>query len=282
MKKATTTTTLLSALALVLGACAPAETGSRFPAGVTVRSIDEIVAQAPQVSNFASDGSASLPIRTSVPVACTIVYGTTPQFGAVSFDQDMSGGVHQDHNPLLSGLEPETTYYFRLQGIDASGVIYLSDTMTFTTPPRVVAEVNNLASAALGAEIIGFSSAYGNAAPDATWGVASAFDDNPNTAWSSAGDGDNAWVEVKLARPALVTAVSFHSRSMADGSATTRAFSVTTESGQVYGPFEVPDTRAPHEFATAFEAETLRFALLETTGGNTGAIDIAVHGEFLE
>ena len=229
MKKATTTTTLLSALALVLGACAPAETGSRFAAGVTVRSIDEIVAQAPQVSNFASDGSASLPIRTSVPVACTIVYGTTPQFGAVSFDQDMSGGVHQDHNPLLSGLEPETTYYFRLQGIDASGVIYLSDTMTFTTPPRVVAEVNNLASAALGAEIIGFSSAYGNAAPDATWGVASAFDDNPNTAWSSAGDGDNAWVEVKLARPARITAVSFHSRSMADGSATTRCIDCPQE-----------------------------------------------------
>lgn len=268
-----------------IAACSPApapQPQSALPEGVVVRSIDEIIAQPLEVTNFANDGSATLPIQTNIPVACTIVYGTTPQFGSVSLDQDMDGGTHSNHNPLLSGLEPETKYYFRVQGVDSSGVIYVSDVMTFTTPPRSTTEVKNLASPALGAEIIGYSSAYGNAAPNAAWGVGNAVDDNPNTAWSSAGDGNNAWVEIKLARPARVTAVSFHSRSMSDGSAITLAFTVKTDSGETFGPFELPDASKPYQFDVAFEAQTLRFELVETTGGNTGAVDIAVFGEFIE
>lgn len=264
-----------------LAACSPTSQPT-LPNGVTVRPIDEIISQPLEVTNFANDGSAALPIHTNVPVACTIVYGRTMQFGSVSLDQDMAGGTHSDHNPLLSGLEPETQYYFRLQGVDAAGVIYVSDVMTFTTPPRSTTEVKNLASPALDAEIVGYSSAYGNAAPNAAWGVGNAFDDNPNTAWSSAGDGNNAWVEIKLARPARVTAVSFHSRSMSDGTAITLAFTVTTNTGETFGPFELPDASKPYQFDVAFEAQTLRFELVETTGGNTGAVDIALFGEFIE
>jgi hypothetical protein len=172
--------------------------------------------------------------------------------------------------------------YYRVQGIDASGVLYISEVMTFETPPRVARDVENLASAALGAEVIGYSSAFGDAAPEATWGVGSAFDDNPNTAWSSAGDGDGAWVEVQLARRAHVEAVSFRSRSMSDGSAITRSFTVTTESGEVFGPFDLPDADQPHRFDLALEAQSLRFDFVDTTGGNTGAVDIAVFGEFVE
>lgn len=268
-----------------IAACSPApapQSQSALPEGVVVRSIDEIVAQPLEVTNFANDGSATLPIQTNIPVACTIVYGTTPQFGSVSLDQDMNGGTHSNHNPLLSGLEPETKYYFRVQGVDSSGVIYVSDVMTFTTPPRSTVETKNLASPALGAEIIGYSSAYGNAAPDAAWGVGNAFDDNPNTAWSSAGDGNNAWVEVKLAQHARVAAITFHSRSMSDGTAIALAFTVTTDSGEVFGPFELPDASKPYQFDVAFEAQTLKFELVNTTGGNTGAVDIAVFGEFIK
>ena len=39
----------------------------------------------------------------------------------------------------------------------------------------------------------------------------------------------------------------------------TLAFTVTTENGEVFGPFEVPDTSQPFEFDVAFEAQTLRF-----------------------
>jgi hypothetical protein len=134
----------------------------------------------------------------------------------------------------------------------------------------------------LGAEIIGYSSAYGNAEPSDRWGATSAFDNNPNTEWSSAGDGNDAWIEVKLAQSAHIDAISFQSRAMSDGSAITLAFTVTTDSGETYGPFEVADTSQPFEIDMVFDAQTLRFDLFDTTGGNTGVVDIAVYGEFLE
>ena len=76
--------------------------------------------------------------------------------------------------------------------------------------------------------------------------------------------------------------VSFHSRAMPDGSAITLAFTVTTDNGEVVGPFDVPNTSQPFEFELAFEAQTLRFELVDTTGGNTGVVDIAVFGTLIE
>jgi len=256
--------------------------GSALTEGIIFRSMDKIIEGPLEVTNFASDGSATLPIHTMVPVACTVVYGTTPEFGSLTLDQDMAGGTHSDHNPLLSGLEPETTYYFRVQGVDDDGNIYLSEVMTFTAPPLDDSPVENLASPLHGAEITGYSSAFGGAAPDERWGAASAFDDNPNTEWSSAGDGDDAWIEIKLSQPARIAAVSFQSRAMPDGSAITLAFTVATEDGEIMGPFDVPDTSQSFEFEIAVEAQTLRFELVDTTGGNTGVVDIAVFGEFIE
>jgi hypothetical protein len=272
--------------ALVLVACAGGEETvvditSPLTEGITFESIDAIIDRELAVTNFANDGSASLPIHTSVPVACSVVYGTTPEFGFLSLDQDMAGGTHSDHNPLLSGLEPETTYYFRAQGVDDNGVVYLSDVMTFTTPPQEEAQTTeNLASAAMGAEIIGYSSAFGGADSSDRWGAGSAFDDNPNTEWSSAGDGNDAWVEVSLAQRARIDSVAFQTRSMSDGTAIAKAFTVTTDGGETLGPFELPDANEPYIFDVAIEAKTLRFSLVDTTGGNTGVVDIVVNGEF--
>lgn len=259
----------------------PSTEGGSLLEGYTFRSIDEIIDAELEVANFANDGTATLPIHTSVPVACTVVYGTTPEFGSLSLDQDMAGGTHSDHNPLLSGLEPETEYYFRAQGVDDDGIVYLSEVMTFTTPPEDTSQSENLASPDRGAEVIGYSSAFGDAGMLDRWGAGSAFDDNPNTEWSSAGDGSEAWIEVQLAGPARVDSVEFQSRSMSDGSAITRAFTVTTPEGEEYGPFDIPDTSSSYRFEVPFEAETLRFNLMETSGGNTGVVDIAVYGELL-
>lgn len=255
---------------------------SELPEGYSFRPIEEIIDTELEVTNFANDGTATLPIQTSIPVACTVVYGTTPEFGSLTLDQDMAGGTHSDHNPLLSGLEPETTYYFRTQGVDDLGNIYLSEVMTFTTPPTETSEAAsvNLASSENGAEIIGYSSAFGGAEPAERWGVGSAFDDNPNTEWSSAGDGNDAWVEVELAQSALIDTVEFHSRAMGDGSAIALMFTLTADNGEVYGPFDLPDGNSPYTFDVDIEAKTLRFDLVETTGGNTGVVDIAVYGKF--
>ncbi len=66
---------------------------------------------------------------------------------------------------------------------------------------------------------------------------------------------------------------------MSNGTAIALAFTVTTDSGETFGPYDLPDAENSFEFETAFEAKTLRFDLVETTGGNTGAIGIAVFGE---
>lgn len=248
----------------------------------TYRSIDEIIDGELEVTNFAGDGTASLPIKTSIPVACTVVYGPTPEFGSLTLDQDMAGGTHSEHNPLFSGLEPETTYYFRAQGVDDDGIVYLSEVMTFTTPPADTSQSENLASPDRGAEVIGYSSAFGDADMFERWGAGSAFDDNPNTEWSSAGDGSEAWIEVQLAGPARVDSVEFRSRAMSDGSAITRAFTITTGEGEEFGPFDLPDIDSNYRFEVPIEAQILRFNLMDTSGGNTGVVDIAVYGELLD
>lgn len=275
----------LAAVALLgLVACSSVETSdsSGVTEGYTFRSIDEIVDGDLAVTNFANDGTATLPVHTNIPVACSVVYGTTPAFGSLTLDLDMAGGTHSDHNPLLTNLEPETEYFYRFQGVDDAGTIYLSEVMTFITPPRKTSQTENLASPQNGAEIIGYSSAFGDAAPQDRWGAASAFDDNPNTEWSSAGDGNGAWIEVKLAGPARIDSVEFQTRAMGDGSAITHSFTIVTGDGQEYGPFDLPDASNSYRFEVPFEAETLRFNLMDTTGGNTGAVDIAVYGELLD
>jgi hypothetical protein len=273
---------LLFVLFLIAACSTGADDTNSLTDGYTFKSIDEIIDQELEVTNFAGDGSATLPIQTSIPVACTVVYGTTPEFGSLSLDQDMAGGAHSDHSPLLSGIEPETEYYFRVQGVDDDGIVYLSDVMTFTTPELEESESTNLASSGLGSVIVGFSSAFGGADLLDRWGAGGAFDDNPNTEWSSAGDGDEAWVEIKLAKRAQIDSVAFQSRAMNDGSAITKSFTITTGEGDEYGPYDLPDAGGAYTFDTAIEAQIIRFALTETTGGNTGVVDIAVYGQFID
>jgi hypothetical protein len=136
----------------------------------------------------------------------------------------------------------------------SAGVVYLSEVMTFTTPPAGTSVTENLASPAMGAEIVGYSSAFGDAGINDRWGAAAAFDDNPNSEWSSAGDGDEAWVEVKLDGRARVDSVEFQSRAMSDGSAITLAFTITTDDGEVLGPFAVPDANSSYDFDVSADA----------------------------
>lgn len=89
-------------------------------------------------------------------------------------------------------------------------------------------------------------------------------------------------MEVKLAQRATIDGVNFQTRSMGDGSAIALAFTITTDSGETFGPFGVPDASSSHNFEVEIEAETLRFDLVETTGGNTGVVDIVVYGEFVD
>jgi hypothetical protein len=248
-------------------------------AAINFRPIYDIIDTELLVSGFTNRGTATVPIETRIPVACTLVYGTTPAFGQLTLDQDMAGGTHSSHNPQLSGLEPKTLYYFRVQGVDNAGNISVSEMMTFTTPAFVAVETKNLLAAENGAEIMGVSSNWNSQDNEGRFGILSALDGDPSTAWSSDGDGSDAWVEVRLAQRSIIRQVEFWTRFMSDGTAQVFEFTVMTDSGDTYGPFTLPDPDQPYTFDVEFEAETLRFQVTDSSGGNTGAVEIAVYGE---
>jgi hypothetical protein len=60
------------------------------------------------------------------------------------------------------------------------------------------------------------------------------------------------------------------------------SFTVTTETGETFGPFDLDDASSLYEFDVDFAASSLRFDAVETNGGNTGFVDIYAFGEPLE
>lgn len=223
--------------------------------------------------------STRVEVTTLIPVNCLILFGETPDFGRVAQDSDMGdSGAHEDHSPVLTNLEPETTYYYRLQGSDTNGNFYVSDVFSFTTPPQSNEVSDNLLSPTRNADVLEVSSNFNDGANDSSFGILNAFDDDPNTQWSSNGDGNDAFFTVQLGSPSQIDTIGFWTRTMSNDTAQIFSFTVTTETGDVYGPFDLPDPEQSYEFDVDFVAETLRFDVIDSNGGNTGAIDIAVFG----
>lgn len=258
---------------LPLAACSPA---------MEVHGIEEVTAdQPPEITNITAR-DATLIFESSIPLACSVVYGETTDYGLIATDQDMAGGAHSNHSPLLTGLQPDTTYHFRVQGTGADGTFYMSEDMTFRTPPQDEATPTNYAALEEGARIVAVSSNFGGAANDERWGAQSAIDGNRGTAWSSDGDGSEAFLEIELARPIQLSAVEVWSRSMSDGTAQVLAFTLTTDRGQTLGPFRLDDPGASQRIEVDAPASSLRFEVEESTGGNVGLVEFAAYGTPLE
>ena len=237
-------------------------------AGVSAGPIDpfsDIQASEITVTPDPSGRSAVLEVDTTIDVACSVVYGTDETFGRIAVDSDMDGGAHADHHPVLGGLEPDTTYRYRLQGTAPDGQLYVSEVMTFATPAAAEGPRN----LALGATVSGVSSEW-----SAAFAADNAFDGDPSTEWSSRGDGNEAWVEIDLGTPQPIGEIIFRTRSMSDGSATTSSYRVTADD-VAYGPF-LADEPFGELRELGVEARVLRFDVETSTGGNTGATEILV------
>jgi hypothetical protein len=243
-----------------------------------VRSITEIVVSGPEFTDIKPE-RATLLVDTNIPVACAVVYGTTQDYGHIATDSDMAGGGHQDHHPLLTGLQPDTLYHARIQGVGPDGVLYQSEDYTFRTP---AAETNsegvNLALDENGGRVVGVSSNYGGGADDSSFGAANAIDGDAATQWSSDGEGDAAWIEIELAADTHVTRIGFWTRTMGS-SAQIESLQVTTDGGETIGPLELADAAQSYYFDTDFSAKRLRFQVVSSSGGNTGAVEIEIYGE---
>ncbi|MEQ1637930.1 MAG: fibronectin type III domain-containing protein [Methylococcales bacterium] len=231
---------------------------------------------APQITQLNSD-SARITYRASTPLACSVVYGTDRQFGAVATDPNMNGGALTEHHPVMTGLKADTDYFYRLQGTAANGNLYWSEIGSFHTPVAEATTHVNLAALSNGARVYKVSSNFGGVSNDKTWGANSAIDGSAASAWSSNGDGDNAFIEISLSNVAAIKTVEVWSRSMTDGSAKIRRFTVTVDSGQVFGPFTLASTDKAYSFDLNATTKNLRFNIVESSGGNTGLIEFGVY-----
>lgn len=264
-------------LASILIGCTPTPSAT---ASTNFKRMEDILPFAPTFDNITAN-SATVLATTNVPVVCAVTYGSTSAYGGIASDPEMNGGAVTDHRVPLTGLQSDTTYYARFQGVSADGTIYRSDEYTFHTLPAASNPNDNqpnLALAKNGATIVSVSSNYGGGANDSSFGALNAIDGNPATQWSSNGDGDKAWIEIALAATTHVTRVGFWTRTMGT-SAQIQSFQIVTDKGQAIGPFTLSDANQIYYFDTDFTAKQLRFEVVKSSGGNTGAVEIEVYGE---
>jgi hypothetical protein len=218
----------------------------------------------------ANGRSALVQVQTDPPTVCAIAYGRTASLGSIANDPSMGGTAISRHAVLLSGLTPNTIYRFRLTATDAQGRVFQTrELTTFTTTPSKPAALGR--DIAVGAKIVAVSSQWSNA-----YRAANAVDGVLSTEWSSAGDGDRAFITIDLGKRRKITGVSFSTRVMSDGSAITQTFAVVVDGDKRYGPFPAGDRRNPRTASVSFTGRRLRFEVVKSTGGNTGASEIQV------
>jgi hypothetical protein len=250
----------LAALGLLLSACGGDSAES------AVVDFAEIAASEPQFTFDPSATNARLDVETTIRTVCAVAYGETSDLGELATDQNMEAGGHQDHGPVLTGLQPEATYFYRLQGVGPDGTVYQSEILTFSTPAAEVIEAGSGPSIT----VVDVSSEYSDA-----FAATNAVDGNPSTEWSTRGDGDDAYIVIDLGAETAVTAVRFVTREMSDGSSVATTYTVTVDDGPMFGPFDAG--LDPPLVGVEFTGRILRFDIESSTGGNTGAVEIEVH-----
>jgi hypothetical protein len=237
-------------------------------ADVQIRSLDEILASEIVFEWDPATGTGRLALDTSVPVACSVVYGTDESFGLIATDDDMAGAAHTDHSPTLRGLEPDTEYLYRVQGTAADGTVYAGPVMRFTTGASPEAAPGG--NLALRGTIADVSSEF-----SAAFAAGNAIDGDGSTEWSSAGDGDDAYIVIDLGSEQAVSGIGFRTREMTDGSSITTSFTVTVDGTETFGPFEAGPGLATAD--ASFTGRLIRIDVDSSTGGNTGAVEIEIY-----
>lgn len=257
-----------SSALLVLAGCGG--TGQPASEEQQVLAAEQVFVENPVVVPDASGTTAVLQVTTELDMACAVVFGRDESLGdGIATDADMGGGAHTDHQAVMSGLKPDTEYFYRVQGSGSDGNLYRSELMSFRTPVADAAGIPG-ENVALGAAVVDVSSEFSD-----DFRAAAAIDGNLATEWSSAGDGDDASLTIDLGRSVSIVGIALRSRSMSDGSSVVETFTVTVDDGQSYGPFEAGTTSTPAQ--VEFAGQVLRIDADRTSGGNTGAAEIEVY-----
>ncbi|MEX2356319.1 MAG: discoidin domain-containing protein [Thermaerobacterales bacterium] len=223
---------------------------------------------------------------------CNVLIGTTSGKYERMMVENMPGAPHHEHFNVVDGLQPDTTYYFKVIFTDAFGNISVSDERQFVTAPADpetdagdggaattdALEGRNVALSSAGATVSGVSSNFGGGDLQSGFGGNQAIDGSAETEWSSDGDGDNAWIEIVLPQAETVHALGFQTRTMGT-SAEIASFQVVLPDGVVLGPFDLTGANDIDYFHLdeSVTADRFRFEVVTSSGGNTGAKRIELY-----
>ena len=264
--------TLLMSLSLIAAACG---TGSSVEADV--RPFSEVPANEMTFENDPTfNGRGIFRVETTEPLICAIVWGETEELGNFNNSLAMNGTGIIRHDILLPGAEPGKTYYYRVQGSGADGTLYQSELSTFTLPEAEAASstemmVDRGINLALAATVTDVSSEFSDA-----WAASNAIDRDLASEWASKTDGSDAYLVIDLGSAQDVGRVEFGTRSMLDGTAITTEFTVTVDNSEVFGPFHAGTPATPNFAELLTSGTVFRFNVSDSTGGNTGAIEINI------
>ena len=263
---ATRLATVLAAVVLLTGpGAALAQADAAFP---SVRPVEPHLAN-DLVPVEIGPRTAVLEIATTIDLACVVVYGPDQDFGQLALDQQMGAAAHRDHRVVLTGLEPDRTYRFRLQGSAPDGRLFASAVGSFRTPP-------DDGDARFGDRVDGLRAVAASSEFSAAFAAGNAVDRDGGSEWSSRGDGDGAWIEIALPGPTELSGVGVWTRTMAT-SARIERFEIATNDGRTFGPFELPDANGLHRFALDATTERLTLRVVDSTGGNTGLVELEAY-----
>jgi len=143
-----------------------------------------------------------------------------------------------------------------------------SDTAGVSTTNPETARVN----LALDATVLETSSDFSD-----NFAGANAIDGSIATEWSSRGDGNDAYIVIDLGSPQEITGIGFRTREMTDGTAITNSITITIDTGEPLGPFAAGIGFVEIDL-DAMTGQVVRIDMADTTGGNTGAIEIEIYG----
>ncbi|MEX2502786.1 MAG: discoidin domain-containing protein [Trueperaceae bacterium] len=277
---------LLAALFLLMGvAVAQPSTGELERTQAPPPAVHDLgpILEAPPALIVLEPTRAVLRLDTTVPLACVVAFGTDASFGRLAQDPMMGAIASRDHEVTLDDLTPDTTYLLRFQGSAASGRFYASATFRFRTPPADEAtgdetsddeasRPDGMGPARADLSVREVSSEFG-----AGFSAEAALN-GASGAWSSAGDGDDAFLTVGLPESSPLAGTTVHTRTMTDSGRITR-FRLVTDDGTVLGPFDLPDAERAYAFRfdAPVTASSVRFEVVASTGGNTGLVRFDLH-----
>ena len=188
-------------------------------------------------------------------------------------------GPFRAHSINILGLKSGMEYFTETVLIDTRGNLYRSETNTFTTleEGEKTNYGENWASLEKGGSISDVSSNWGGD-PSGAFGAKNAIDDDPGTEWSSQGEGNEAWIEIKLPEKIEISAIGFWTRTMGDTGQISKIRAITG-TGKLLGEFQIPSADELHVYQVPRSTTgKVRFEVLESSGGNTGAREIKVFG----